>query len=138
MANKPAINRDLGTLLIRIAVGGLMLPHGIHKLINGLAPIKGMLAGKGLPEFLAYGTPVGEVVAPVLILLGFFTRPAALVLAFTMLMATWLGHGGDAFALNAHGGLNAELSIFYLLCAVALFFTGAGRFSVRKGEPVWD
>ena len=47
-------NNDLGLLLLRLTVGGLMLFHGVHKLIYGVSAIEGMLAGLGLPGFIAY------------------------------------------------------------------------------------
>ena len=87
--NKTLTHEDFGKLLLRLAVGGLMLFHGMHKLIGGVDGISGMLVAKGLPGFIAYGVLIGEVVAPVLIVLGILTRPAALVLAFTMIVA-WL------------------------------------------------
>jgi putative oxidoreductase len=71
--------------------------------------ISGMLVEKGLPGFIAYGVLVGEVVAPILIIVGLFTRPAALVLAFTMIVA-WLMVGmGETLALDkvGHGRLKA-------------------------------
>ena len=46
---------DAGKLVLRLAVGVLMLLHGIHKLLHGVDGIAGMLAGMGLPAFLAYG-----------------------------------------------------------------------------------
>ena len=66
-----------------------MLFHGLHKLFGGVGFISGMLVEKGLPGFIAYGVLIGEVVAPILSIVGLFTRPAALVLAFTMIVA-WL------------------------------------------------
>ena len=71
-------NTDLGLLILRIAVGGLMLQHGIAKL-NGVSNIKGMLSAAGLPAFSAYGVYITEIVAPVLILIGFRTRLASAV-----------------------------------------------------------
>ena len=53
--NKMFSHEDLGRLLLRLAVGGLMLFHGVHKLIGGIDGIAGMLAAKGLPGFIAYG-----------------------------------------------------------------------------------
>jgi putative oxidoreductase len=53
-----------GKLLLRLAVGGLMLFHGLHKLFGGVGFISGMLVEKGLPGFIAYGVLIGEVVAP--------------------------------------------------------------------------
>ncbi len=48
-------NADLGKLIIRLTLGGLMLFHGIAKLLNGVGFIEGELASHGLPTFLAYG-----------------------------------------------------------------------------------
>lgn len=52
-------NIDAGLLNFRLTLGILMLMHGIHKLINGVDGIKGMLAEVGLPGFLAYGVHLG-------------------------------------------------------------------------------
>jgi putative oxidoreductase len=69
-------NISLGLLIVRIAVGALMLPHGIAK-IGQTAFIEGMLAEKGLPSVMAYGVYLTEIVAPILILIGIRTRLAA-------------------------------------------------------------
>lgn len=87
--NRVLTHEDFGKLLLRFAVGGLMLFHGLHKLFAGIDGISGMLIAKGFPCFIAYGVLLGEVVAPCLIILGILTRPAALGLAFTMVVA-WL------------------------------------------------
>ena len=68
--NRRLSHDDAGKLLLRLAVGGLMLFHGIHKLIDGVDGISGMLAAQGLPGFIAYGVLVGEVVAPCLLILS--------------------------------------------------------------------
>ncbi len=65
--NRTLSHEDAGKLLLRLAVGGLMLFHGLHKLLDGVDGISGMLAAKGLPGFIAYGVLVGEVVAPCLL-----------------------------------------------------------------------
>ncbi|MCW1827400.1 DoxX family protein [Enterobacter asburiae] len=127
---------DLGKLLLRLAVGGLMLFHGLHKLFDGVGFISGMLVEKGLPGFIAYGVLIGEVVAPVLIIVGLFTRPAALVLAFTMIVA-WLMVGtGKTFALDAVGAWAIESLVYFFIGSLAVAFLGAGRYAVGKG-PAW-
>ncbi|VTP65947.1 DoxX [Leclercia adecarboxylata] len=63
-----------------------MLFHGLHKAIDGVGGHCRHAGGEGLPGFIAYGVLVGEVIAPILIILGILTRPAALVLAFTMVV----------------------------------------------------
>lgn len=129
---------DLGKLILRIAVGGLMLFHGIGKVLHGVGGISEMLAAKGLSPFLAYGVFIGEVVAPLLILAGFLTRPAAAILVVNMLFAIGLAHSADIIRLDEHGAWPIELPVFYLLGALALVFTGAGRFSVTRGRGKWD
>lgn len=123
---------DLGKLLLRLAIGGLMLFHGLHKLFHGVDGISGMLVAKGLPGFIAYGVLIGEVVAPCLIVLGILTRPAALVLAFTMVVA-WLMVGtGKTFALDAVGAWAIESLVYYFVGALAIACLGAGRYAFGK------
>lgn len=129
-------NTDLGLLILRIAIGALMLLHGIAKL-KGVSFIEGMLESKGLPAFLAYGVYITEIVAPLLIVIGFRTRLAAAVFAFGALFALFLVHSGDIFTLNQHGGWGVELLGLYLFGAVALFFTGGGKISVSSSNK-WD
>lgn len=131
-------NNDLGKLLIRLSVGGLMLFHGVHKLIHGYGAIPSKLSAAGLPPLFVAGVPIGEVVAPLFILLGFYTKPAALVEAWLMVMAVWLMHMGQITALSANGGYALELQAFYFFGSIAVFFLGAGRYSVSRGMGRWN
>ncbi len=130
-------NQDLGLLILRLTLGGLMLFHGIAKLIHGVGGIEGMLAAKGLPAFLAYGVYVGEIIVPILLIIGFRTRIAAIIFAFNMLVALLLAHSGDIFSLSQHGGWAVELIALFLFGAVALFFTGGGQYALSKNDQ-WD
>ncbi len=128
---------DTGKLLLRLAVGGLMLFHGVHKIRYGVEWMHPLLEAKGLPSVMAYGSYIGEVVAPLLILLGVLARPAALVVAGTMVMAVFLVLTNHVFALNENGGWGIELNALYFLGAVALALLGPGRFSIRQGRSWW-
>jgi len=130
-------NNDLGLLILRISVSVLMLLHGISKFSGGLEFIKSMLVEKGLPDFIAYGVIVGEVVAPIAILIGFRTRIAAAIYAFNCLVAILMVHSADIFAMADHGGWALELLGLYFFGALALFFTGAGNIAVSKTNK-WD
>ena len=121
---------DTGKLILRLTIGILMLLHGIAKLSNGIDPISGMVASQGLPAFFAYGVYIGEVLAPVLIIIGVFTRPAAAVVAINMIMAIWLAHMGAITTLGKTGGWALELQGLFLFSAMALIFLGAGRLSM--------
>jgi len=127
-------HEDFGRLLLRLTVGGLMLFHGLHKLIGGIDGIAGMLVAKGLPGFIAYGVLIGEVVCPALIILGILVRPAALVLAFTMVVA-WLMVGiNNTAMLDKTGAWAIESLVYFFVAALALAFLGAGRYSVAPAE----
>jgi putative oxidoreductase len=130
---------DLGKLLIRLAVGGMMLLHGIGKIKGGVGGIEDLLKSKGLPGFMAYGSYLGEVVAPILILIGLLTRPAGAVLAFTMVTAIGLAHDGDIVKLDPQSnGWVIELPMLYLMGGLALVFFGAGKYSVSRGKGPMD
>lgn len=129
---------DLGRLLLRLMVGGLMLFHGVAKLSHGVSRIGGRLTTHGVPAFVAYGVYIGEVVAPLLIIAGIGTRPAALVLAFNMLVAVWLSSAADVARLSPTGGWAIELQMLYLLSAIAIALLGSGRFAISRGKGRWD
>lgn len=126
----PFLNEAFGKLLTRLGVGGLMLFHGVHKLIHGHEFIQTKLAEAGLPEFLTWGVPVGEVLAPILIIVGLATRTSALIVAFTMIMSIYLVFAGQLFSLNQVGGWVAELNALFLLSSLAIFFHGPGKLSL--------
>lgn len=127
----PLHNDDLGHLILRLTLGLLMLPHGIAK-IGNLDGIMGMLSGAGLPGFVAYGVLVGEILAPILIILGFRARLGAFFIVINMLFAILLAHASDIFALGGMGQIALELQYFYLFTAVALMFLGAGKYALSK------
>jgi putative oxidoreductase len=123
-------SEDLGKLILRFAVGGLLLFHGIFKLQHGVDWIMPLLANFGLPGFLAYGSYLGEVLAPILLLVGWQVRIAALAVAFDLFMAIVLALRGRAFSIREGGGGWAiELEVFFILGALALFFLGGGRYA---------
>lgn len=124
--------QDLGKLLLRVALAALILLHGIAKLKAGLEPIEGMLTSHGLPAFLAYGALVGEVLAPLLVLFGFYARIGAAVIAVNMLFAFALAHLAQLGQLNEQGGWAVELQAMYLAAAIAIVLLGPGRYALNQ------
>ena len=124
---------DLGKLVLRLALGLLILLHGIAKLKGGLAGIEGMVAAQGLPTFLAYGALGGEVLAPLMLILGFYARIGALLVVVNMLFALALAHLGQLGMLNEQGGWALELQGMFLASALALALLGPGRYGVNGG-----
>ncbi len=125
------MNQDIGKLTLRVALGALILMHGIAKLTGGIGFISDVVAGAGLPAFLAYGVYVGEVVAPLLVIAGFYSRVGAAVIAVNMLFAIGLVHGAEFFTLNQSGGWALELQGMFLFAAIAIALIGPGRFRIN-------
>ncbi|MCF7559013.1 DoxX family protein [Sabulilitoribacter multivorans] len=123
-------NYDIGLLIIRLIIGIPLLMYGIGKLIYGIDFIQQLLISNGLPSFISYGVYIGEIIAPVLIIIGYKMRLASLVLAINCLVALMLTQAQNIFALNENGGWAIELLAIYILIPIALFFTGGGKFAL--------
>lgn len=126
-------NDDLGKLILRVTVGILILFHGVHKILNpgSLDFISKQLTSTGLPQGLAYGVYTGEVIAPLMIILGVFSRLGGLLIFGNMVFALVLAHRSQLFTLTSTGGWALELQGFYLFSGLAVFFLGSGRMAIR-------
>jgi putative oxidoreductase len=125
------MNDDFGKLVVRLSVGVLLLFHGVHKVLNGIDGIKHMVAAHGLPDYLAYGVYLGEVVGPVLVIIGLFSRVGGVLIVINMIVAIALAGSANLLVLDPHtGGYALELEALYLLSGVAAITLGAGRFSL--------
>lgn len=131
-------NQDIGKLILRLCCGGPLILHGYHKAFVDIEPIKVMVSHQGLPGVLAYGTIIGEFIAPIFLIAGFGSRLAAAIVAFTMLMSVLIAHRDIAFKINDYGGLMIELNVLYMLAALAIVFVGAGKYSLSRGIGKWD
>ena len=134
--NRRFYNVDLAALLLRLTLGGLLLFHGWHKIHAGIGFILGMLSEHGVPAFIGYGIYIGEVVAPILIILGICSRLSALSVIGTMLVAWLLVDMDNTFRLNDVGAWALEDLMFYIMMSVVLLFLGSGKYSVMK-DPDW-
>lgn len=116
---------DFGLLILRVFGGlALALAHGWGK-VPPKPRFVGMLGGMGLPapEFFAWLVMLAEFGGGLLIALGLLTRPAALLVIGNFTVVVLLAHAGDPFG-------ERELPLFFLVIALTLLFTGAGRYSV--------
>lgn len=125
------MRNDVGRLILRLMLGVLLLMHGIAKLRGGVDPIAGMVGAAGLPEFVTYGVYIGEVIAPLLVIAGWYATIGAVVIAVNMLFAIGLAHGPELLALGRAGGWALELQGMYLFTAIAIALLGPGRYSVN-------
>jgi len=128
---------DFGILIHRLSLGILMLLHGIAKIGKGVSSIEGLLEKAGIPEIIAYGVYIGEVVAPALIIIGYKTRIAAVIFAVNCLAAMFLVHSDEIFTITKTGAWGVELLGLYLFGSVVLFLTGPGKFSLSN-KSFWS
>lgn len=125
MPKLPQWIEDVGPLVLRLTIPPMMLfGHGIPK----LGRLPGLL--ESFPDPLGLGSATsavlalsGEVAASVLLILGLGTRFAAVPFLITMLVAALVVHADDPWARK-------ELALMYAAPALALVFTGGGRFSL--------
>jgi len=129
---------DLGKLVLRLALGILILLHGLAKINGGVGGISNMLVNHGLPGFLAYLALVGEIVAPLLIIVGIFTRIGGWIIAINMLFAIGLAHMNQITSFTQNGGWALELQGMFLFAAVVVGLMGAGRFSLGGTGGRWN
>ncbi|PCI70025.1 MAG: GntR family transcriptional regulator [Piscirickettsiaceae bacterium] len=122
-----------GKLTLRLTVGLLMLLHGVAKIMHpgSLDFIGGSLSNIGMPATLAYGVYIGEVLAPLMIIIGYQARLGGLLVVVNMIVAIALVHSGEIFSLTKHGGWAIELQGFYLLGGLAVALLGSGRCAIR-------
>jgi putative oxidoreductase len=129
---------DIGKLILRLTTAGLILFHGIHKILFGAPYIAAALSEHHLPAFIFYGVYVGEVIAPVFIILGLWTRIASLVVVFNMIVAILLEAHRNVFVIQRSGAWGMEAEAFFLLTALVGLLPGAATARLGRGEPILD
>lgn len=119
-------SKDLGLAVLRIGFSLLILSHGIPKIerlfadeINFADPL-----GIGVVPSLLLAI-IGEVIAPIFVIIGFKTRLAAIPPMATMLVAFLIHHSADPFGTK-------EKALMYFTAFLVVFIAGAGRYSVDK------
>lgn len=127
-----SFNYNFGILVLRLFLASIMLLHGYAKLKHGIVGIEAIVTKNGLPALLAYGIYIGEVLAPLLLIIGFKVRLAAFIIIVNMIAAVYLVHPNDIFTMTKHGGLVLELQYFYIFTALALVFLGSGKYGLEK------
>ena len=124
---------DLGILFARLGLGVCLFMHGFAKILHGIGGVKGILAKAGLPEIMAYGSYVGEVIAPIMIILGIFSRVGALLVIGTSLTIMYAYHGlGNLLELTNVGGFKAEILYLYIALSLCIIFNGSGKYAFKK------
>ena len=113
-------NPRAAMVLLRTTLALLMLFHGWAKIRHGIGGIELMIEARGAPGWLAHAVYLGEVVAPLLLLVGLWIVPAALVIAINMLVAFFLVHTKQVLMLQNSGGWSLELQAFFFVTAIVV------------------
>ena len=90
-----------------------------------------MVTAAGLPPWVAYGVYIGEVLAPLMVLAGWYARIGGAIIAINMIFALGLVHRADFLSLGESGGWALELQGMFLVTAIAIACLGPGRYSVN-------
>lgn len=120
-------SHDNAVLLLRLWLGAMMIVHGYGKVFGGLERFTAGVEKMGFPapELFAWAAALSEFGGGILLILGLFTRPAAIFVTCTMFVAAFIRHMDDPFGKK-------ELSITYLVLALILLITGPGRLSLDR------
>ena len=115
---------NLSLLILRVSLGGMMLTHGwpkFQRLLSGEFKFADPI-GLG-PEVSLVLAVFAEFICAITLMLGFFSRISAFMLAFTMAVAAFIQHADDPFG-------NKEKALLYLVGLVAILLMGGGRYSI--------
>lgn len=120
------LKSDIGLAVLRILPSAFLLSHGIpklQKLLNGDFEFADPIGIGATPSlFLAV---IGEVICPVLVIIGYKTRWATLPILIVMVVAAFIVHASDPFGRK-------ELALLYLVCFAVIMLLGPGRYSIDK------
>ena len=118
--------QPMALLVLRLSLGASMLGHGYLKVFHGLSQHAHMVAGLGFPAWLGYVSAFTEFLGGIALLLGVFTRIAAVLVCVDMIVAIWKVHWHNG--LFSPAGFEFPLALAAI--AFALIFFGAGAISL--------
>ena len=123
--------QPLALLVLRLVLGAVMIAHGYPK-VTGFSHFQSMITGMGLPGFLAYLSAAAEFLGGILVVLGLFTRCAAMAILIDLSVAIWKVH----WKAGLLGDKGYQFPLAVAAIAFALIFFGGGPMSldaIRRG-----
>ncbi|WP_439256849.1 DoxX family protein [Lonepinella sp. BR2271] len=127
LLSKPA----LAKFILRVSFSFMFLLHGIHKITGGIDFIAGKFVELGLPGFFAYAVYLGEVISPILIILGILTRLNAFIIVCCCVVIVLLMYTPIFFSLAPTGAWAIESVATYFFAFLALMFCGSGKYALK-------
>jgi putative oxidoreductase len=124
--NTSSLKKNIGLALLRILPSAMMLTHGVpkfQKLIAGDFEFGDPIGIGAAPSLFL--TVLGEFVCPILIIIGFKTKWAAIPAAITMAVAAFIVHGADPFGTK-------EKALLYLVFFLVIALVGPGKYSIDE------
>lgn len=118
--------QPFGLVVLRLSLAVIFFSHGYPKITHTATGMQAFFVEHGLPGYFVYISGVLEVFGALLLVLGLFTRGAALLLAIEMGVAIWKVHSGGGY-LAVH---NYEFPLAMLAGSFALATVGAGQLSL--------
>jgi putative oxidoreductase len=127
-----ALTSDLAYLIVRVAAGAFVIVHGWTKIFAmSHAGLTGYFAKLGLEPagFWAYYIPFNETVVALLVVIGLWTRPAALLLVIEFIVLVLVVHVPRGYSMTVNG---VEFPLFWLMALIAVLLRGGGPYSVDR------
>jgi len=134
-------NDSIASTILRVTLGGVMLPHGLQKTLGwfggyGFSGTMGFFTSTlGIPSLVALLVIAAESLGAFSIIIGFATRIWSAMMVAVMLGAVCMAHLEHGFFMNWFGAQKGEGFEYHLLVigmAITLTIAGAGRFSVDR------
>ena len=126
-------NVDLGLLFLRLGLGICLFMHGFGKILHGVGDVKSILVSAGLPGFLAYFAYLSEVLAPIMIAVGFYSRIGAALVFGSSLVILYSSYGlSNLLGLANASGFKAELVYLYITISLCIISSGSGKYAIKQ------
>ncbi len=117
--------QDLAPLVLRVVIGAVGIYHGHPKLFGGMGKFVQTVEALGMPGALAWAAAIAEFVGGIFLILGLFTRWAALLFMITMAVAVAKVHFHQGFG-------EYEYPLVLATAAFSILFTGGGWLSIDR------
>ena len=121
--------QPLALLAMRLTLGLIMTVHGSQKVFGGLHQFAQTVHGMGIPSWLGYVSSFTEFLCGLMILVGFFTRFAAVAICIDLIVAIWKVHWHQGLLISG-GKIGYEFALSAATIAFALIFLGGGPISL--------